>query len=187
MHQPSQPPLKALPALLFCALLASTASATEPGTDLHIVKFLAGDATVIEADVTDLLVGESQTFVTENGDSLDVLRTHEGLELYLNGELLDPGLGGPGHHGQSAGSDKAGTWSGKRVEKICQSDAATGDLTCDEEVWISGDATGEWDELTPGDEHHARIIVIEKDKLESQLLPDQASLISHADGVIHGN
>ena len=44
---------------------------------------------MIEADVSDMAVGESETFVTESGRTVDLLRTQDGMEVYLDGELLD--------------------------------------------------------------------------------------------------
>ena len=51
-----------------------------------------------EIDVSDLLVGESQTIETDSGKIVDVLRTADGIELYIDGELLDIDFAGEGLH-----------------------------------------------------------------------------------------
>ncbi len=55
---------------------------------------------VIEADVSDLQLGESLEFVTESGQIIDILKAPEGIEIYIDGELLDPhgGVHGDPHH-----------------------------------------------------------------------------------------
>ncbi|MEJ2400111.1 MAG: hypothetical protein P8Y52_01850 [Xanthomonadales bacterium] len=42
-----------------------------------------------ETDISHLGVGEAETIVTEHGRTVDLLRTEDGVEVYLDGELLD--------------------------------------------------------------------------------------------------
>ena len=42
-----------------------------------------------ETDVSHLAVGESETIVTESGTTIDLLRTADGIEIYVDGELLE--------------------------------------------------------------------------------------------------
>jgi hypothetical protein len=45
-----------------------------------------------ETDIGSLAVGEAKTIATESGQVVDILRTPDGAEIYIDGELLDPGL-----------------------------------------------------------------------------------------------
>ena len=79
---------------LVSALVAGLfAGAVMAGETVHeskmMFKLKTGDAEMIEADVSDMAVGESETFVTESGRTVDLLRTQDGMEVYLDGELLD--------------------------------------------------------------------------------------------------
>ena len=44
-----------------------------------------------ETDVGSLAVGEAKTIQTESGHVVDILRTPEGAEVYIDGELVDIG------------------------------------------------------------------------------------------------
>jgi hypothetical protein len=47
---------------------------------------------VTETDIGSLAVGEAKTIETESGQVVDILRTPDGAEIYVDGELLEPGL-----------------------------------------------------------------------------------------------
>lgn len=83
--------LNPLVAALSGALLATSAFAGSGETvSTHIIKVAADGNEVIEADVSDLQLGESLEFVTESGQIIDILKAPEGFEIYIDGELLDP-------------------------------------------------------------------------------------------------
>jgi hypothetical protein len=83
--------LHPLVAALSTALLATSAFAGgEESISTHIIRVAADGNEVIEADVSDLQLGESLEFVTESGQVIDILKAPEGMEIYLDGELLDP-------------------------------------------------------------------------------------------------
>ncbi|MEE4174578.1 MAG: hypothetical protein V2I57_10045 [Xanthomonadales bacterium] len=88
-HSISRPVTGLLTALV---ALSATANALAGGLEkrTHVIKVNAGNAEVVEADVTDLALGESLNFVTDSGRVVDILRGPEGIEIYLDGELLDP-------------------------------------------------------------------------------------------------
>jgi hypothetical protein len=82
--------LKPLVAALSGALFATGALAGGETISTHIIKVAADGDEVIEADVSELELGESLEFVTESGQVIDILKAPEGIELYIDGELLDP-------------------------------------------------------------------------------------------------
>lgn len=86
----------------FFALLAATAFATSPtqaGDEKKMVVEIETDSFKLAAtDVSSLEVGESKTIETESGEVIDILRTLDEFEIYVDGELLDLGL----HHDPEA-------------------------------------------------------------------------------------
>ena len=91
-----------------------------------------------ETDVSDLAVGESEIIVTESGKTIDLLRTADGVEIYVDGELLEtPRLSGEhgDHHGVGVMSKsivvKCETDGGADEEAVCEDELlflADGDL-----------------------------------------------------------
>jgi hypothetical protein len=77
--------------ILAMSIFATTAALAGESTHerKEVFKLKTADAEMIEADVTDLAIGESETFVTESGRTVDLLRTEDGMEIYLDGELLE--------------------------------------------------------------------------------------------------
>ncbi len=103
-----------------------------------------------ETDISHLEIGDAETIVTDSGQTIDLLRTEEGVEIYVDGELLEMGMDGDaGIHGDHKVVHK-------RVEVICDDDEE-----CEETVWMSGD-----DEMEQHSEHHAEKIIIIKRKAE---------------------
>lgn len=78
-------------AVLGALLLNTPTQAGDSGHTTHLVRIAAGDSDIIEADISDLGLGESRSFVTESGRTVDILRVQEGIELYLDGELIEAG------------------------------------------------------------------------------------------------
>jgi len=54
-----------------------------------IVALETNDFELTETDISSLAVGEAQTIETESGKIIDILRTVDGVELYVDGELLE--------------------------------------------------------------------------------------------------
>ena len=116
--------------------------------DLHrehkmMVKLDTGDAEVIEADITDLEIGESRSFVTDSGRSVDMIRTADGMEVYIDGELLDMDF--HGDHGNNVVLHD-------EFEIECHSDGEEEDCTHDA-IFISD--TGDLHEI---DGDHIKVI-----------------------------
>ena len=97
--------LKPVFALAALAVLCSTA--VQAGSEEKMVIALKSD----HFDISSLLVGESQTIETDSGKIIDVLRTADGIEIYVDGELLDIDFNGEGLHEDHM--------VGKHVEVIC--------------------------------------------------------------------
>ncbi len=85
-------------ALLFTVLCAGSAFADVSET--MIIKLKTDDFEIAETDISELQVGEAETIVTDSGKTIDLLRTADGLEIYVDGEMLDiPEMSGDGLHG----------------------------------------------------------------------------------------
>ena len=61
-----------------------------------------------EIDISHLAVGDAETIVTASGKTVDLLRTEHGVEIYVDGELMDlPHMGAHGgHEGHHDGTHK---------------------------------------------------------------------------------
>jgi len=94
-----------------CLTLATAALAGEAATEqVRLFKLKTGDGETVEADLSDLAVGESRTFVTDSGHTIDLLQSADGLEVYIDGELQDPGLDGSALHEHHVTVDTDGEW-----------------------------------------------------------------------------
>ena len=171
---------------LGATLLATPVCAGESLHSTHVIKIATGDAEVIEADMSDLGVGESLSFTTDSGRIVDVLRGADGIELFLDGELIDAGA--PSAHDNDrlalhekviiacSDDDDACSEAMHRIEGsdsdinvfvarhdievVCD---ATDD--CDQTVWIESD--GEHDLETLHESGHHKVIVIRKEEIDS--------------------
>jgi len=119
---------------------AVSAGGTETSEEKQIVIALSvDDFELAETDISDMEVGDARTFDTESGKRIDLLRTEDGVEVYVDGELIDTGVHGDEsmHEGHRVVH--------KHVEVICDSDE-----DCDvESLHQQG--------------HHEKIIVIKKE------------------------
>jgi hypothetical protein len=104
-----------------------------------------------ETDISQLALGDAETIVTDSGRTIDLLRTEEGVEVYIDGELLDIG----GLHGWALHDERHSVH--KRWEVICD-----GDGECDDEAIVVPHTGPDADLLNHGG-HGDRIIIIEKD------------------------
>ncbi len=138
---------------IFSAVSLSAGGEGEGANEKKMVIALqTDDFDLAETDISHLEIGDAETIVTDSGRTIDLLRTEEGVEIYVDGELLEMNLeSDAGIHGDHKVMHK-------RVEVICDDDEE-----CEETVWMSGD-----DEMEPHSEHHAgKVIVIKKKAEES--------------------
>lgn len=78
------------------ALIAIAIFATAPGhanDEKNLVVSIQTDSINLSGtDISSLAVGESKTIETESGQYIDLLRTVDAVEIYIDGELVDPHL-----------------------------------------------------------------------------------------------
>ena len=138
------------------ALLAATS--VQAGSEEKLVIALkTGDFEVQETDVSELVIGESQTIETDSGKIIDILRTADGVELYVDGELLEMDFSGQGLHEEHMVQ--------KHVEIICSDDEE-----CGKNVFVVNDDDFDFEELHEmrGDGENHKIIVIKKEVIAEE-------------------
>ena len=73
--------------LLFTILCAGPAFADT--TEKMIIKLKTNEFEIVETDISNLQVGEAETIFTDSGKIIDLLRTADGIEIYIDGEMLE--------------------------------------------------------------------------------------------------
>jgi hypothetical protein len=152
--------------------LAQAAGADGTHEEKMVIALKTDDFELQKTDISHLEAGDAETIVTESGKTIDLLRTEDGVEIYVDGELLEPGA-----HGDHEVIHE-------RIEVVCEEDDA-----CEELVWVSEDddieldllhgedhelilfqeVTGDSEEIVeihPG-EHHKKVIII-RDRSDSE-------------------
>jgi hypothetical protein len=82
---------------LLAVLLASSAGALAAAEyekvleEKIVIALNTDDFAIEETDLSHLAVGDAETIVTESGKTVDLLRTEDGIEVYIDGELVDTG------------------------------------------------------------------------------------------------
>ena len=89
--------LKPIFALTICAILASPPIWAGEGEEM-IIELKTHDFEVAATDIGELAIGESKTIETESGKIIDILRTSDGAEIYIDGELLEMNATHEGMH-----------------------------------------------------------------------------------------
>jgi len=129
----------------FAFLAASSAHADTE--EKMVIALKTDDFELTETDISALAIGEGQTIETESGKVIDILRTADGAEVYVDGELLEMNFDHEGLHEEHMVR--------KHVEIICDEDE-----DCDKNIVIlSGDE--ELHEMHQGGQGH-KVIVIKK-------------------------
>jgi len=114
--------LKTVIALAAFTFLISNAVLADAG-EKTIIALKTSDFELTETDISTLAIGEAQTIETENGKVIDILRTVDGAEVYVDGELLEINFGHEGVHEEHM--------IRKHVEVICEDDEG-----CDKKVLV---------------------------------------------------
>ena len=114
--------LKPVFALAIFVILAST-SAQADTREKMIIALKTADFELTETNISALAIGEAQTIETENGRVIDILRTADGAEIYVDGELLEMNFDDEGLHEEHMVR--------KHVEVICEDGKE-----CDKNVFI---------------------------------------------------
>jgi hypothetical protein len=83
---------------LATAFVFVTANVQASSEEKMMIAVQTDDFTLAETDVGELAIGESKTIETDSGKIIDILRSSDGVELYIDGELLEMDLVNEGLH-----------------------------------------------------------------------------------------
>jgi hypothetical protein len=70
---------------LFTFALLTSASALAQSREKMVIALEADDFKLAETDISTLAIGEAQTIETDSGRIIDILRTSDGAEIYVDG------------------------------------------------------------------------------------------------------
>jgi len=115
------------PVFTLAAFALISASSVYAETEM-VIALKTDNFELTETDISTLAIGEAKTVETDSGSIIDILRTADGAEVYVDGELLEMDFDHEGVHGKHM--------IRKHVEVICEDDEG-----CDESVItiLSGD------------------------------------------------
>ena len=119
-----------------------------------VIALKTDDFELVETDVSNLEIGDAETIYTQSGKTIDLLRTADGIEVYVDGELLETGLE------REEGIHEGHHIVHKHIEIECDHDEE-----CEETVWITEDENIDMESLH-GEDHHEKVIII-KEKAET--------------------
>ena len=106
--------------VLACIAVTSVQAESE---EKMVIALKTDSFELTETDISSLGIGESQTIETDSGKVIDILRTADGAEIYVDGELLEMNFDKEGLHEEHMMQ--------KHVEIICDSDEQ-----CDKNVFV---------------------------------------------------
>jgi hypothetical protein len=106
-----------------------------------VIALKTDDFELVETDLSDLSVGDAETIYTESGQTVDLLRTEDGVEVYIDGELIDTGDGAHERHHVIH----------QEIEIECESEEECEDMDFDIDI-----------DSAHGGKHHERVIIIKK-------------------------
>ena len=89
--------------------------------DQMVIALKGDDFELHETDISHLAVGDAETIVTDSGKTIDLLRTEDGVEIYVDGELLDIG-GGHGELHEAHEVHESHKMVYKTIEIECESE-----------------------------------------------------------------
>lgn len=112
--------------VLITIVILSVTSAHAGNENKMVIALKTDHFELAETDITDLAVGEAQTIETDSGKIIDILRTADGAEVYIDGELLEIDFDDEGRHENHIIS--------KHIEIMCDDEKE-----CDEHVVIHAD------------------------------------------------
>ena len=126
--------------LLTVTIFAFNAASLSAGEEKMVIALKTDGFELAETDISNLEIGDAETIYTESGKTIDLLRTAGGVEIYVDGELLETGLNGEegiheGHHIVH-----------RQVEVDCDPEE-----DCDADFEL---------ESLHGEDHHKKVIII---------------------------
>jgi len=153
--------LKTILALATFVILAATTVQAENQKKM-IVALKTSDFELTETDISSLAVGEAQTIETESGRVIDILRTVDGAEIYVDGELLEMNFDDDALHENHMVSKHV--FIHKEIELSCTDDEE-GTSCSDKTIWVSDNGDIDLEEIhekhSSGNAH--KVIVIRKE------------------------
>jgi hypothetical protein len=181
------------PVFTLAVLLLLTATYVQAAAgDKMVIALKTDDFELAETDISELALGEAQTIETESGTVIDILRTADGADIYVDGELLEMNFDDAGlheehveivcdddeecskhvivlgdddsHNSEWVTADGENVFIHKEVEISCTDDE-DGTTCSDRMIWISDDEDVDLEELHESHqsgEGH-KVIVIKKE------------------------
>ena len=126
---------------LFALALLTSGYVFAETREKMIIALQTDDFELAETDISSLAIGEAKTIETDSGKVIDILRTNDGAEIYVDGELLEMNFNEDNLHEEHMME--------KHVEIICDNEEE-----CDENIFVlSGDGHEESEWVTEGGEH----------------------------------
>ena len=107
-------------------LLLTTTSVQAVAGEKMVIALKTDSFELAETDISELAVGEAQTIETESGTVIDILRTADGADIYVDGELLEMNFDDSGLHEEHVME--------KHVEIVCDDDE-----DCSKHMIVLGD------------------------------------------------
>ena len=138
--------LKPILALATTLVLVATSIQAQDEKKM-IIALSTDDFELSETDISTLAVGEAKTIETDSGRVIDILRTTDGAEVYVDGELLEMNFDEEGLHEEHMIE--------KHVEVICEAEEE-----CEKHVVIHVDGD---DETTRWLSHDGDKVIIHKE------------------------
>ena len=166
------------PVFTLAVLLLLTATSVQAvAGEKMVIALKADDFELAETDISELALGEAQTIETESGTVIDILRTADGADIYVDGELLEMNfddeecskhvivLGDDdSHNSEWVTADGENVFIHKEVEISCTDDE-DGTTCSDRMIWVSDNEGLDLEELheshQSGEGH--KVIVIKKE------------------------
>ena len=154
---------------LFAFALLISASVYAETREKMVIALQTDDFELAETDISTLAIGEAKTIETDSGKVIDILRTNDGAEIYVDGELLEMNFNDDNLHEEHMME--------KHVEIVCHDEEE-----CEENIFvISGDGDEESKWVTAEGEHvsiHREMEVTCSDDEEGSRCNHQMILIS---------
>ena len=126
---------------LFVLTILTSASVFAETREKMVIALQTDDFELAETDISTLAIGEAKTIETDSGKVIDILRTNDGAEIYVDGELLEMNFNDDNLHEEHMME--------KHVEIVCDSEEE-----CDENIFVlSGDGHDESEWVMADGEH----------------------------------
>lgn len=154
---------------LFLLVLLTSGTVFADAREKVVIALQTDDFELAETDISTLGIGEAKTIETDSGKIIDILRTNDGAEIYVDGELLEMNFKDDDLHTDHMME--------KHVEIVCDNEEE-----CDKNIIVlggGGQDASEW--VTADGEHvfiHSEMEVTCSDDEEGNSCSHQVVLIS---------